>query len=154
MNKFSYVDSSALVKLYITETGSAWMKVYNDTEENVLAIADIGRTEVAATFAGKKRGKHISADGYTAIMDDFRKNARDEYRILSVTSARVDEAINLTMRYKLRGYDAIHLACALHLHQSLDAIGLGPLTFIAADNDLLVAAEAEGLQTENPNHYP
>ena len=28
-----------------------------------------------------------------------------------------------------------------------------PLTFVAADDDLLKAAEAEGLPTENPNLY-
>lgn len=31
--------------------------------------------------------------------------------------------------------------------------GLPSLTFVAADDDLLAAAEAEGLPTENPNHY-
>ncbi|HIC92703.1 MAG TPA: hypothetical protein EYP09_00430 [Anaerolineae bacterium] len=31
---------------------------------------------------------------------------------------------------------------------------LPPLTFIAADEDLLEAAEAEGLPAENPNLHP
>jgi len=31
---------------------------------------------------------------------------------------------------------------------------LPPLTIVAADNDLLTAAEAEELKTLNPNEYP
>jgi hypothetical protein len=31
---------------------------------------------------------------------------------------------------------------------------LPPLTFVSADEDLLEAAQAEGLPTENPNLYP
>jgi hypothetical protein len=31
----------------------------------------------------------------------------------------VDEAIDLTSRHRLRGYDAIHLACALRLNRAL-----------------------------------
>ena len=65
----------------------------------------------------------------------------------------MDEAIELTFRNKLRGYDAVHLACALHVNQTLLANHLPPLTLIAADGDLLEAAQAEGLRTENPNRH-
>ena len=66
----------------------------------------------------------------------------------------VDSAIQLTRRQKLRGYDAIHLACALTLHKPLIDHGLPPLTFIAADDNLLAAAQSEGLTTANPNDHP
>ena len=45
-------------------------------------------------------------------------------------------------------------ACALHLNRALLEDDLPPLILIAADEDLLKAAQAEGLETENPNHYP
>ena len=66
----------------------------------------------------------------------------------------VDEAIQLTRRRKLRGYDAVHLACALALNKPLVEGGLSSLIFVSADNDLLAAAEAEGLLTDNPNDHP
>ena len=65
----------------------------------------------------------------------------------------IDSAIQLTRRQKLRGYDAIHLACALALNKPLVDDGLPSLTFIAADDNLLAAACAEGLATENPNDH-
>ena len=66
----------------------------------------------------------------------------------------IDSAIQFTRRQKLRGYDAIHLACALALNQPLAENDLPALTFVAADGDLLAAAAAEGLATDNPNRRP
>jgi len=59
-----------------------------------------------------------------------------------------------TQRQKLRGCDALHLATALAANEALLAGGLPPLIFVAADNDLLIVARAEGLATENPDLYP
>lgn len=73
---------------------------------------------------------------------------------MPVGSALIDSAIQLTRRQKLRGYDAIHLACALALNKPLATNHLPPLTFVAADDNLLAAAQAEGLATENPNEHP
>jgi hypothetical protein len=53
----------------------------------------------------------------------------------------------------LRGYDAIHLACALSLNATLTAGNATALIFVAADANLLAAAQAEGLATENPNDH-
>lgn len=66
----------------------------------------------------------------------------------------VDEAIGLTGRHRLRGYDAIHLACALRLQRALVELGPTPLTLVSADEDLLAAARGEGLSVENPNLHP
>lgn len=65
----------------------------------------------------------------------------------------IDAAIELTRRQKLRGYDAIHLACALALNKPLIDHGLPIMTFVAADDNLLAAARSEGLVTENPKDH-
>jgi hypothetical protein len=41
----------------------------------------------------------------------------------------------------------------LAANHALNATGLGVLTFVAADDDLVAAARAEGLATENPNRH-
>ncbi len=51
------------------------------------------------------------------------------------------------------GYDAVQLAMALIANEALTAAGLSRFTFVAADDDLLAAADAEGLLTNNPNLY-
>ena len=62
--------------------------------------------------------------------------------------------MGLTRQHRLRGYDAVQLATALTLRDSLRKRGITDLTFVSADEDLCQAAAAEGLLTENPNHYP
>jgi hypothetical protein len=46
------------------------------------------------------------------------------------------------------------LAAATLLHHRRQQIGLPPLIFVSADEELLAAAQAEGLVTENPNQKP
>ena len=63
-------------------------------------------------------------------------------------------AIDLTRRQKLRGYDAIHLACGLFLQETLLNHGLPAPVLLSADQELLDAAQAEGLMVDNPNAHP
>jgi predicted nucleic acid-binding protein len=73
--------------------------------------------------------------------------------LVSVNRTVVDEAIELTARNRLRGYDAVHLASALHLNRALIGRDLSPIAFVSADDDLLRAAAAEGLFIDNPNRH-
>src|SRR5262245_46260245 len=77
-----------------------------------------------------------------------------EYEVIPGTTPLIEQAMRLTQRYRLRGYDAVQLATALVVNAQYVAAGLPALTFVSADEDLLAAARAEGLATENPNNYP
>ena len=51
-----YADSSALVKRYVTETGSNWVQNLCDpAAEHVIALTYIGLVEIAAALAMKTR---------------------------------------------------------------------------------------------------
>lgn len=146
-----YLDASALVKRYLGENGSAWVEsLCADEANNAIAIARFGLVETAAAFAAKRRGQFITDSEYEAALDSLLRDAGDRYRLIAVGSAVIDAAIELTRRQKLRGYDAIHLACALALNKPLIDHGLPIMTFVAADDNLLAAARSEGLVTENP----
>jgi len=150
-----YLDASAVVKRYLAETGSVWVEALCADETNhAVAIAHIGVVEVAAAFAAKRRGNHITADEYDVALADLLRDAQVRYRLVVTNPAVVDSAIQLTRRRKLRGYDAVHLACALAVNQPLVDNKLPPLTFVSADDDLLAAAAAEGLAVESPNQHP
>ena len=146
-----YFDSSALVKRYLAEIGSAWVQARCNDPARTIVTVDLSRVEVAAAFAGKLRGRFITQAEYQEVRAKLAADAQKRYQLIPVTSHRVDEAIELTARHRLRGYDAVHLACALRLNRDLIDHQLPPLTLVAADNDLLKAAQAEGLETENPN---
>jgi hypothetical protein len=149
-----YLDASALVKRYLAETGSGWVESLGADEAiNAIAIARFGPVEAAAAFAAKRRGQFITGSQYEAALGDLLRDAGERYRLVAVGPTLIDSAIQLTRRQKLRGYDAIHLACALALNRPLVDDGLPPLTFIAADDNLLAAAQSEGLAVENPNDH-
>ena len=149
-----YLDASALVKRYLAETGSGWVEsLCADEANNAIAIARFGLVEAAAAFAAKRRGQFITDSQYEAALGDLLRYAGERYRLVAVGPTLIDSAIQLTRRHELRGYDAIHLACALALNRPLVDDGLPPLTFIAADDNLLAAAQSEGLAVENPNDH-
>ena len=60
----------------------------------------------------------------------------------------------LVTQHPLRAYDAVQLASALRLQLDLTGTESTSLTFLTADERLIAIAEAEGLLTDNPNHYP
>lgn len=151
-----FLDSSALVKRYVSEVGSGWVTALTEFGAgNVIVVAEITRVEVAAALAAR----HRSGSGFTRsdrdrAVDLLLRHCDREYRIASLTPAVVGKAVGLTQEYRLRGYDAVQLATALIVNSALAATFLGTLTFVASDGDLLIAAEAQGLKTENPSGHP
>ena len=87
-------------------------------------------------------------------VDLLARHCQTEYRLVVLSRNILDQAVELTQNHRLRGYDAVQLASALAANATLVAAGLSGLTFVAADNDLLAAAQSEGLATDNPNNHP
>jgi len=150
-----YLDSSAVVKRYSPELGSAWVKAITDVRvRHTIMFSEIALAEVAAAFAAKSRAPQgLSVRWRDLALKRFLADCIAQYQLLGVERKTIDLAVKLTQRQKLRGCDAIHLAAAVAVNWELLSKQLPPLTFVAADEDLLKAAEAEGLPTENPNLY-
>jgi predicted nucleic acid-binding protein len=148
-----YLDSSAAVKRYVNEPGTPWMQSICDHPDNALALAQIGLVEIAAGLASKHRQGLLRTDLYEGLLLDLRRDARDQYLLVDIDQAIVDQAMQLTRLRKLRGYDAVHLACALFLNGTLTGKGLPALTLLSADRELLAAASDEGLPADDPNSH-
>jgi predicted nucleic acid-binding protein len=150
-----YIDSSALVKRYVHETGSEWLT------SQLVPIPEFSRftsrlsiVEVISAFARRMRDGSLSQDQFSAARDAFRDDCLYEYRIVSPTQAIIDHACTMLERHPLRAFDAAHLATALIVEQFLAIEGDSPLSFISADERLNQAACGEGLQFDNPNQHP
>ncbi len=151
-----FLDSSVLVKRYLTETGSFWVQgIAASAAGNTIAVAEITRVEAAAAIAARHRAlggiSRQERDGFVALL---LKHFDREYQIVALTPEIIGRAVILTQNHRLRGYDAVQLAAALVAHQTLLQAGLPELTFVAADRDLISAARQEGVQVENPNDHP
>lgn len=149
-----YADSSALVKRHITEQGSAWIESLcaphhaHQIISNRLSIA-----EVLSAMNRRVRDGSLTRQDYPLMRDDFLALCRHAYRLNPITTTLINRTRDLLERHPLRTYDALHLASALLTNDRLAETGLPALTFLAADDRLLVAAQFEGLSTDNPNRY-
>jgi uncharacterized protein len=150
-----FFDTSALVKRYATETGTAWVTALLDpAARNRVFIARITGAEMIAAIMRKKRLGHISAADAATAAALFRADfGGNRFRIVEVTPALVTSAMSLAEAHALRGYDAVQMAAALHTHARRQARKLPALTLITADSDLLAAGAAEGLTTDDPNNH-
>jgi uncharacterized protein len=150
-----FLDSSALVKRYLTETGSAWVGDLADPDaHNPLIIARITWVEVLSALARRRRADKLSADDIAQIIQAFRYDLNVQYQVSELDSSLAEAAGELVGRYPLRAYDAVQLASALRAQADLSQAAGLTLTFLAADEHLLAAAQAEGLLTDNPNRHP
>lgn len=148
------MDSSALVKRYASEIGSAWVvSVCATGNANIVAIASVTIAEVAAALGAKFRGGFLNQAAYDQAYSDFISHARTVYWVEDVQRVVVERAAQLTRTHELRGYDAVQLASAFLLNQALIIGQRPPLIVVSADHNLLAAARAEGLPTDNPNDH-
>ena len=133
-----YLDTSALVKLYVEEAGTLGVVARVEHAEAV-ATALITYAEARAALARHRREGGITrADLRRAV----RELDRDwqTYNIVDLSDALVQSAGALAERHALRGYDAVQLAAVM----ALRAVG-GPVEFCAFDGRLNRAARRERL---------
>lgn len=152
-----YLDASALVKRYAPESGSDWvLEVTAPTASNVVILSEITLAEVAAALAAKQRAPQgLTLAERDRALSRFLQDCAESFLLLQVDRGVIDRAVELTQSHRLRGYDAVQLASALLANDDLVEQEHPPLVFVACDDDLLTAAGAEGLQTDNPlDHRP
>lgn len=149
-----FLDSSALVKRYARETGTAWMLgLFRIGAGHRLYVSRITGVEVAAALTRKLRGAHLSTGEATRARGRLRRDISMRLRIAEVTPVMLIDAMNLAEKHGLRGYDAVQLGAALEVNSRRVSLGAQPLTLITGDDELLQAAAAEGLPTDNPNAH-
>jgi predicted nucleic acid-binding protein len=149
-----FLDSSALVKRYVIEDGTAWVRrLTRRNSGNAIFIARITSVEVTAAVARRRKGRKLTAAKASSILRRFRQHLAARYTVIAITPALLDEAMRLANTHALRAYDAVQLAAALELRQQRQLTGLGPPTMISADQALNDAATAEGLTVDNPNSH-
>jgi len=153
-----YLDASAVVKYYVTEPGSEWVRHLVDEVDDqgrpahTLASSVLTSVEVPAAIAIIHRVGRISKRTRDVAYRDFLHTFVSRYRILGVDAELVAVAGDLTQKHPLKALDAIHLAAALRLQEALRPYRR-TLTFVTGDGTLLAAAQAEGLAIDNPfNH--
>ncbi len=150
-----FVDSIALVKRYVQETGTSWVRgITRRSPSTVIYIARITAVEVPCAIARRRKGKTLTSPRASSILHRFRQHLAGRYTVAEVTAALLDDAMRLGIKHALRAYDAVQLAVALEVNRFHQAGGSDPVTLISADRDLNDAATAEGLIVDDPISHP
>jgi predicted nucleic acid-binding protein len=150
-----FFDSSAVVKRYIPERGTPWIRsLLPPNAANVIMFANVTQVEIMSGVQRRTREKQISQRTAQAIRLLVDHHASRAYMVIGLSLDLIQRAENLLETYPLRAYDSIQLASAIEANIHLLAGGLPPLIFVSADNRLLMAASSEGLQIDDPNLHP
>jgi predicted nucleic acid-binding protein len=134
-----YLDTSALVKLYVPETDSAMVKQLLDAAE-MSSTSRIAYAEARAAFARKRREQAVTLRDYRTIVQDF-DNDWESFFIVDVSEALIKRAGQVAETFALRGYDAVHLASAVIVGEQ----GNQTVRFACFDEKLSRAARRQGL---------
>ncbi len=149
------MDSSALVKRYVSETGSAWIQQITDPQTgNSLFIARITWVEVRSAFARRQREGSLTSTAVNQLIQTFRSDLNNQYQVIELDSTLAETAGQLVSLYPLRAYDAVQLASLLRIQPAFATTQSTQLIFLTADNRLSAIAIALGLLTDNPNNHP
>jgi predicted nucleic acid-binding protein len=155
-----YFDSSALVKLFVTEAGSQWVdRIVNERGPdkdlaNLVTTVQVGIVEIASAIARCQREGRISPEEQSQLFYSLQNSHQQIFQTLAITTELINLATRLTQKHVLRGYDAVHLAAASIFQRQISQAGFAAITFVSADRQLCQAAIIEGLYTINPDDLP
>ncbi len=149
-----YLDTSALVKIYVAEEGSPIVKE-NINLVTLVATSKVAYPEARAAFARAQRKEILTDEKYRKVIDNF--NAEwPSYYILELTDRVCYLAGTLAEKHSLRGFDSIHLASAMLLGDILK--GNMEKTDKRTEVDLIAGCWdknlLEALRTEGFNTFP
>ena len=135
----AYVDTSVLIKLLISEVGTAQAGAIWD-QPDVLVCSRLGHVEARAALT--------AARGQARITELVFRESLSGLEVLwsQLSIVEIDEELmrlagDTAEEHGLRGYDAMHLAAA-HC--------VGADVFSSTDRRLCAAASASGLHVANP----
>ena len=132
-----YFDTSALVKCYVRERGSA--AALEAFERHAVVSSALTRVEMGSAL---RRHRATAGPGIIATVAQRVRLERSQWRLVAVDEAVIVRAEQIVVRQDVRALDALHLATALVFR---DATGLQP-PFVTADDRQRRAGAALGLE--------
>jgi predicted nucleic acid-binding protein len=146
-----FLDTSALVKLYVDETGTDTMVALADPSAgNQLAIVALTRVEFRAAIRRRVKLGDIDEADADAALARFAAHLSTLYLVQPLNETVLESACGAIDRHTLRAYDSVQLAGCLVLRMTIG--GDLELQFVSANQALLKAATSDGLAVINPIH--
>jgi hypothetical protein len=148
-----FLDSSALVKCYVSEPGSVWVRELLYRPRDTRYVSVLAEVEVAAAIMRRCRAGSLPIAAWGTLHAAFRPDLECQLTLMGVTAATLSDATRMIGDHGLRAYDAVQLATAWRVYDECVAAS-EPFRLVSADAELNAAARAEGMRVEDPNAYP
>lgn len=140
---FAYIDTSALLKWYVREAGSQFMRAAREKQEG-WATSRLTYAEGLAAIHRRRREGALSKTDSVKIVARLEQDFSGLY-VVDVNALILSSAKTWAQSQPLRGADLVHIATALWLRTE------GILQqFFCSDTRLANAAEELGLKSVNP----
>ncbi len=133
----AYFDTSAFVKLILPQESGAGVAQSIFGSDAILATSMLTYVETHSALARRFRHQELDEAEWVTALDRVDLIWRS-FEVESVADRHVQAATDLLVRFSLSGADAVHLATALDLEESL--------TFVTWDQRQAAAAKALGLE--------
>ena len=143
-----FLDTSALVKLYVEDADSDTVRRWVEAADDV-ACQWLAYVEARSAFAAKHRLGELSGVALTGCKEELERDWTRYHRI-AVTPSLLRRAGALSEQLGVRACDSVHLAGAEHLQS---ALGL-PVTFGSLDRQQVGAAARLGLLIASEHQGP
>lgn len=108
-----YLDTSALVKLYVHEAGSSEVREAVG-DSTLAATCELSYVELRAALARRLRERALTTTDYRRVVRDIDEDWPNLF-LVTITGRLIREAAVIAERYRLRAYDAMHLCSSLLL---------------------------------------
>ena len=139
-----YLDTSALVKRYFYEPYSEDV-ISKWKSATQIVTSFVAYAETMASMYRKKRNSGLAEPVIRKTADAFHQDWQSFIRV-EVNDTLNEYIDRVVEKYPLRGFDAIHLASAIVIHERLPE----DFVFACFDDRLAGAAQLEGLETFPP----
>jgi len=162
-----YFDTNALIKLYIFDATSYWAIGIEAQKnpQNRLIVSEVARVEVpSAMYKIGRINPNVEAAEIDLAIRRFKRhmNAETNYRESRFTISILNEAVlnqadTLLETYRtgqpkaLHSLDALHLASAMIIRNTLPEPERVSMVFVSADKQLRGCSQNEGFEVSDPN---
>lgn len=132
-----FLDSSALAKRYVEESGSERLEEIL-ASASALALSVLAPVEIVSALCRRRREGTLTAAQYARAKEALFEDVTDA-SLLALSEEAAARAVHVLERWPLRASDALHVACAAEWRCD---------RFISADERQILAAGGIGLEVE------
>jgi predicted nucleic acid-binding protein len=137
-----YFDTSALAKKYLKREKGR-QKVLENLEANPGRLVSSALTQLEVVSALTRRRSDIS--GYERAVEVFNRDW-ETFIVWAIDEELIAIAVDLIKVHRLKAADSVHLATALSIQRHIKE----RLILVSSDQELLTAANKEGLFVSDP----